>query len=333
MTEFKGCGLGCGPLTPCTGCALQAIRERDVALAQVEDLTKDKKRLEHIISEKPDITPPIKGEHIERFQRLWEACVGLSQKADFKVLFNYAHGLEKDLETAERQLEEWKATAQKMSKVIAERRDALEKSEAQVETLKGEVAKLSEKYGDAGLRLLFEIQDACPDAGIASGLRMGAEVLLRKYKDANRLLGRYQKTLEDIADRHCCDEVCIGPCASQRAKDALTNAERPVCTCSGFGKTVTGPVIRCPQHSEKPMSECRVCQHCDRSASAAEWTRMSSTEDVCPYCGKRVIDRLECGSRQPGAFGAGYGYPLRCTLDRGHAMPHKNEPMGAEWDL
>jgi len=38
-----------------------------------------------------------------------------------------------------------------------------------------------ERYGDAGLELLFRIQEACPEAGIASGLRLGAEILLGEY--------------------------------------------------------------------------------------------------------------------------------------------------------
>jgi hypothetical protein len=36
MAEWKGCGLGCGPLIPCAGCALRAIRERDRYQAALE---------------------------------------------------------------------------------------------------------------------------------------------------------------------------------------------------------------------------------------------------------------------------------------------------------
>lgn len=39
-----------------------------------------------------------------------------------------------------------------------------------------------QRFGDAGLRLLFAIQEACPETGIASGLVLGSEILLREYK-------------------------------------------------------------------------------------------------------------------------------------------------------
>lgn len=70
----------------------------------VDDFLEEFARLEHIISEKPDIKPPIPGEAIEQFQRLWEACVGLSEKADFKVLFGYAARLEKEIEALKAKL-------------------------------------------------------------------------------------------------------------------------------------------------------------------------------------------------------------------------------------
>lgn len=60
-------------------------------------LKKEVEYLKHLISEKPDIKPPIPGAMIEKFQRIWEACLGLSEKADFKVLFKYAQELEEKL--------------------------------------------------------------------------------------------------------------------------------------------------------------------------------------------------------------------------------------------
>mgnify|MGYP003577916550 CR=1 FL=1 len=77
----------CGGTTLDYGCLNCITAERDKLKDEVA-------RLEHIISEKPDITPPIPGEYIEKFQRIWEACIGLAEKADFKVIFKYAHKIE-----------------------------------------------------------------------------------------------------------------------------------------------------------------------------------------------------------------------------------------------
>ena len=34
------------------------------------------------------------------------------------------------------------------------------------------------------------------------------------------------RTLEDISSRRCCDDVCHGPCASERAADALKASDK-----------------------------------------------------------------------------------------------------------
>jgi len=49
-------------------------------------------------------------------------------------------------------------------------------------------------------------------------------------------LSEYKKALEDIAGRSCCDEICIGPCSSSRAKAAL-----------GVTKKQEGVVFYCPR--------------------------------------------------------------------------------------
>lgn len=61
------------------------------------ELVKEIERLERMVNGKPDFTPPLPGEGIQIFQRLWEACIGLSEKADFKAVFNYTWSLEKEL--------------------------------------------------------------------------------------------------------------------------------------------------------------------------------------------------------------------------------------------
>lgn len=82
----------------------RVIFESDIIENDVPALIAEVRRLRHIISEKPDIAPPIRGEAIERFQRLWEACVGLVEKADFKALFRYALGLEEEIQALEAKL-------------------------------------------------------------------------------------------------------------------------------------------------------------------------------------------------------------------------------------
>lgn len=67
----------------------------------VPDLVAEVERLQHMLSMKPDITPPVRGEAIEQFQRLWEACVGLSDKADFKAVLQYVSRLEEHIKHLE----------------------------------------------------------------------------------------------------------------------------------------------------------------------------------------------------------------------------------------
>jgi hypothetical protein len=77
----------CGGTTIDYGCLNCITAERDRLKEEVT-------RLERVILEKPDFQPPIPGEAIEKFQRLWQACIGLSEKADFKAIFHYAHRTE-----------------------------------------------------------------------------------------------------------------------------------------------------------------------------------------------------------------------------------------------
>ena len=80
------CGV-CGSTTIDYGCLNCITAERD-------RLKEEVLHLERVILEKPDFKPPIPGEAIEKFQRLWQACIGLAEKADFKAIFNYAHKTE-----------------------------------------------------------------------------------------------------------------------------------------------------------------------------------------------------------------------------------------------
>lgn len=79
----------CGSISYDYGCLNCITQERD-------NLKQEVARLEAVINGKPDIKPPIPGEAIEKFQRLWEACVGLAEKADFKAILNYAWKLEQE---------------------------------------------------------------------------------------------------------------------------------------------------------------------------------------------------------------------------------------------
>ena len=49
--------------------------------------------------------PECKTALLPEFQRLWEACVGLSEKADFKAVFRHLERLEADLASAREQAE------------------------------------------------------------------------------------------------------------------------------------------------------------------------------------------------------------------------------------
>jgi hypothetical protein len=57
-----------------------------------------------------------------------------------------------------------------------------------------------ERYGDAGLRLLFKIQDACPEAGVASGLLLGAEILLKEFEAAKLQVREIEFQLKDARE-------------------------------------------------------------------------------------------------------------------------------------
>lgn len=78
-------------------------------IKQVEALQKEVKRLTRMVELKPDIHvrgPESNRENIDNFQRLWEACIGLAEKADFKAIFRYCHRLEDALKEAELKLQE-----------------------------------------------------------------------------------------------------------------------------------------------------------------------------------------------------------------------------------
>lgn len=88
----------CGSISYDYGCLTCITQERD-------NLKQEVARLEHVIIEKPEIKPPISSEAVEQFQRLWEACVGLSEKADFKAILNYAWRLEQEAHSLRDMLE------------------------------------------------------------------------------------------------------------------------------------------------------------------------------------------------------------------------------------
>lgn len=83
-----------------------------------------------------------------------------------------------------------------------------------VKLLKTEITELSEKRGDAGLRLLFEIQDLVPEAGIASGLRLGAEIMLKHFKDLRVRVKQLESALDKIIEKDGPGLDCSppGPC-------------------------------------------------------------------------------------------------------------------------
>lgn len=88
----------CGGDTVDYGCLNCIMAERDRLKEEVA-------HLERRILQKPEFTPPIPGEHLEKFQRLWEACIGLAEKADFKAIFSYAHKTELKLKACREALE------------------------------------------------------------------------------------------------------------------------------------------------------------------------------------------------------------------------------------
>ena len=47
------------------------------------------------------------------------------------------------------------------------------------------------------------------------------ELFEKRWNDAEEKIAKLLAALEDIKNRGCCDEVCFGPCASQRAAKAL----------------------------------------------------------------------------------------------------------------
>lgn len=56
------------------------------------------------------------------------------------------------------------------------------------------------RYGDPGLELLGKIQEACPEAGIASGLMLGSEILLREFSAMKLQLAEEQKLKQGYYD-------------------------------------------------------------------------------------------------------------------------------------
>lgn len=127
--SIEGTCSTCGGTTINYGCLNCITAERDELKTKVE-------RLEHMISERPHFKPPIPGEAIEVFQRVWEACIGLAEKADFKVIFNYAHKTELKLKACREALEKIRgarmsgcSTGEAMSKSEFWAREALQEIE------------------------------------------------------------------------------------------------------------------------------------------------------------------------------------------------------------
>lgn len=72
-------------------------------------------------------------------------------------------------------------------------RKRLELDAHRVESLKKMIPVES---GDA-LRLLFQIQEALPEAGIASGLHLGVEILLKNFKEQKQRIDDLYEALEE----------------------------------------------------------------------------------------------------------------------------------------
>lgn len=56
-----------------------------------------------------------------------------------------------------------------------------------------------ERYGDPGLRALFGLQEVCPEASIASGLVMGAEIAAREMASLRAANARLEKERDELA--------------------------------------------------------------------------------------------------------------------------------------
>ncbi len=59
----------------------------------VPKLIEEIRWLQNVISEKPDFRP-MKNGSLDLFQRFWESCIRLSDKADFKIIVGYMKRLE-----------------------------------------------------------------------------------------------------------------------------------------------------------------------------------------------------------------------------------------------
>lgn len=92
--------------------------------------------------------------------------------------------------------------------------------------------QIEEMKNTAPLNLLFAIQEACQPAGIASGLRLGVEILIREYKETLRLiseLGEELRGLDGMLDAHGYPEPGKGTLRSVVAsmRNKTLKRERP----------------------------------------------------------------------------------------------------------
>lgn len=89
--------------TYCGGCIAdlrELITRRN---EQILELSNEVARLQQLVDGRPDFQPPATPENraaMDTFQRLWEACIGLSEKADFKAIFQHTLDVERRLKTA-----------------------------------------------------------------------------------------------------------------------------------------------------------------------------------------------------------------------------------------
>lgn len=136
------------------------------------------------------------------------------------------------------QKDQWKETFRLVN-------EAVRTAELQIEQ------KNQDKYGDAGLRLLFEIQEACAAAGIASGLHLGSEILLKEYKSALLQIREKDKALEEcIAILRTCRDYGA-PEAEKAARLAFLGKRK----CEAD----THDWKAIPQTPEGWDTECRIC--------------------------------------------------------------------------
>lgn len=133
-----------------------------------------------------------------------------------------------------------------------------------------------ERYGDAGLRLLAAIQDACPEAGIASGLILGSEILLREYKAMKLQNDELRNALEEI--RKLEGPGLDGSSENRSGKIARLALEGHHGNCDLFDPFGRDKPCNCKQ-IEKRVQPSPKCEHV--------W-EADGDRDVCKKCGTRA---------------------------------------------